>query len=240
MSSRLPAKDSMLVVVGSGPGIGSATAAVFAANGFSKIVLIARNADRLKQDCRVVEDAARNAGKDAHVDCHAVDITDTAAYKLVLDKVARFGALECVFFNAARVEQSELLKHPVEDIEYDFKITNSALYVTAQWAIPQLQRLAKHGTYASPSMLITNSLLYKQPSPQHFALSMVKTAQRNMVQSLQMKYEPEGIHVALISVGGPVGRDASVLNPDNIARQTWNLFSQAKGEWTWDLELVEQ
>lgn len=112
----------MLVVVGSGPGIGSATAAVFASHGFSKVVLIARNADRLREDCRVVEDAARQAGKSVHVGCYAVDVTDTNAYRMILDKVAKFGSLECVFFNAARVEQSVLLEKSVEDVEYDFKV----------------------------------------------------------------------------------------------------------------------
>lgn len=112
----------MLVVIGSGPGIGSATAARFAVNGFSRVVLIARNADRLTEDCRLVEDAAQKAGKSVDVGCYAVDITDTNAYKLVLDKVAKFGSLECVFFNAARVEQSVLLELSVEEIEYDFKV----------------------------------------------------------------------------------------------------------------------
>lgn len=83
-------------------------------------------------------------------------------------------------------------------------------------------------------------MLYKQPSPDHFALSLVKTAQRNLVQSFQMKYEPEGIHVALISVGGPVSPEAKVLSPKNIAKETWELFTQAKKDWTWDLELLEE
>lgn len=69
---------------------------------------------------------------------------------------------------------------------------------------------------------------------------MTKTAQRNLVQSLQMKFEPEGIHVALVSVGGPVNPHAKVLNPENIAEETWRLFSQPKKDWTWDLELLEK
>jgi len=118
-------KDSTLVVVGSGPGIGSATACLFAQRGFKKVALIARNVDRLKEDSRAVEQAAQQAHADVSVGTWAVDITDTAAYQNVLDEVAGFGTLECLFFNAARVQESSLFEESTEDMEYDFKVSRS-------------------------------------------------------------------------------------------------------------------
>lgn len=115
-------KDSTLVVIGSGPGIGAATASFFSTKGFEKVVLISRDAGRLKEDCLAVEHAAQAVQKNVHVASWAADITDTAAFQKVLDKVASFGTVECVLFNAARVQQSDILKEPLEDIEYDFKV----------------------------------------------------------------------------------------------------------------------
>ncbi len=56
---------SVLVVIGSGPGIGVATASLFAQKRSGKIALLARNASRLQEDKSSVLDAARQAGKNA-------------------------------------------------------------------------------------------------------------------------------------------------------------------------------
>lgn len=233
-------KDSTLVVVGSGPGIGSTTASLFAQKGFTKVALISRDADRLKKESKAVEEAAQQAHVSISVSTWPVDITDTTAYEEVLDKVASLGTLGCLFYNAARVQQSAFFKESVEDIEYDFKINNIALYVTARWAIPRLQQLSKSDPSASPSFLVTNSLLYKDPSPYHFSLSLAKSAQRSLVQSLVNAYQKDGIHIAVISVGGQVSPQAKTLNPKTIAERIWGLYTQSKTNWTWDLEILEE
>lgn len=115
-------KDSTLVVIGSGPGIGSATASYFAQKGFDRVVLISRSPDRLREGCLAVEAAAQKAHRSVSVGTWAVDITDTSAYQEVLARVAEFGTLECLFFNAARVQPSQLLEETVEEMEYDFKV----------------------------------------------------------------------------------------------------------------------
>lgn len=118
-----PSHDSTLLVVGSGPGIGSATACVFAQEGFEKVALISRNDERLKQDCHAVEEAARQKGKSISIGSWAVEITDTAAFQAALDKVASFGTVECILFNAARVQPSDLLEESIDEVEYDFRVS---------------------------------------------------------------------------------------------------------------------
>jgi hypothetical protein len=66
-----PPRDKVLVVIGCGPGIGVATAALFAAHSFNKIALIARNAQRL-EDYRAT---VLNTAKLAHVKCWDMDVT---------------------------------------------------------------------------------------------------------------------------------------------------------------------
>lgn len=118
-------QDSTLVVIGSGPGIGSSTAAEFAQKGFDKVVLVSRNADRLKEDCLAVEKAAQDAQRNVSVKSWAVDITDVSAYEKVLGEISNYGTLECLLFNAARVQTSDIMKEPLEEMELDFKVCQS-------------------------------------------------------------------------------------------------------------------
>lgn len=63
--------------------------------------------------------------------------------------------------------------------------TNIGLYTAAQWAVPIL---GKKEVEDKPSFFVTSSLLWKRPFPMYFSLSLVKTSQRNLVQSLVMSY----------------------------------------------------
>jgi len=82
---------------------------------------------------------------------------------------------------------------------------------------------------ARPALIVTSSALPLQPIPQLFALSLVKAAQRNLVQSLHMTYAAEGVHVGVINVAGQVFPDDPVRNPTNIAAKTWEWFEGGEG-----------
>ena len=69
-----------------------------------------------------------------------------------------------------------------------------------------------------------------------FSLSMVKASQRNLVMSLQKTYP--NVHVALLNVGGAVSKEDKFLNPEAISRKFWELYSQQKGKWTEDLDIL--
>ncbi|OCK89697.1 uncharacterized protein K441DRAFT_734769 [Cenococcum geophilum 1.58] len=107
------------------------------------------------------------------------------------------------FFNAARIVLGGLLES-VETIEENFETTNIALYIVAQWAIPRLRALSASSAAAKSSLLVTNSLLYANPIPQLFSLSLVKAAQCSLVMSLAKTFNSSGIHIALVTVGGAV------------------------------------
>lgn len=102
------------------------------------------------------------------------------------------------------------------------------MYAVAQRYIPHLVSLAASDKDATPALLVTSSCLPLEPIPQVFALSLAKAAQRNLVQSLRMTYEPQGVYVGLINVGGPVTDDHPTRNPDNIAERTWTWFEGIK------------
>lgn len=115
----------MFVLIGSGPGIGSTTAALFAAKKFDKIVLISRNAERLEDEKKIVIDKAKQAGRDVEVKTFAVDIADAKALHGALSEVRKIGEIEVLLFNAARVQPSPMFETSSETILTDFKVSVS-------------------------------------------------------------------------------------------------------------------
>lgn len=120
-----------LLLLGSGPGIGLASAKLFATRShFSKIILISRDSVRLQQEKNEVEEAVSSAGK-AHVEVEAIaaDLGDLKALKGVLDGMELGkGGLGCVLFNAARIRPSEVLSAGWEEMEEDFRVSSFVLF----------------------------------------------------------------------------------------------------------------
>lgn len=115
-----------LVIIGSGPGIGTTTAAHFASQGFEHIFLLSRNKDRLAEDAKTVS----SANSSAKVETHQLDLgADEATIKRVLSslesKVKNAGGLEVVLYNAARVAPSPILDTEAQQLADDIKVSSS-------------------------------------------------------------------------------------------------------------------
>lgn len=245
--------SQVLLVLGSGPGIGVTAAKLFASKGhFSTIALLARDHTRLQEEKAQVEQAATSAGRQVAVTTYATDLTDFDALKKTLGAVEKLGTVGCVFFNAARIQPSEILKTSLEEIDEDFKVcdagpertrvgldgranaflqtTNLALYITAQWAIPLLQASG----VPSPTFVVTNSLLPEHPLPFLFSLSAVKASQQNMVHCLRAAFGME-VHIGLVKVGGQVSPGDEKFNPPRIAEEVVGFYEQDKPRWGGDV-----
>ncbi|KAK6375791.1 hypothetical protein LTS17_007613 [Exophiala oligosperma] len=215
--------NKVIVVLGSGPGIGSATASLFASKGFD-VALLARNATRLQQETAQV----RKAGPDVNVKAYSVDISDHAALSKTLNEVVvDLGPPEVVFFNAARVAPTKIGETAPEYLLEDFKTMSVGVYVAATWSMQHL--IAKAGQPNShPSFLFSNGGLYNHPLADYFSLAMQKAAQFSFMGSLNQVLAPQGVHVAGVDIQGLVDDKQPVLNPRNIAEQFWNCMSKTR------------
>ncbi|KAK5171515.1 uncharacterized protein LTR77_004660 [Saxophila tyrrhenica] len=245
----MASQHGALVVLGSGPGIGSHVAALFASRGFNKIVLMSRNAERLRQDASFVQSRA----PDAVVEIVTIDLADSESVATALaevDERLEGTKLECVLFNAARIGASKLLEWTPEQLENDLKVLpplpptlallNHISNEVAQWAIPHLLKLAGEGKEGyKPSFLVTSGGLYKNPFPDRFSLAVQKAGQYNLVHSLWKAYNSQGVHCALIVVQGQVKKEAKVTTPEHIAECTWKLYDQEKGKGDLDVGIVD-
>lgn len=112
-----------LVVVGSGPGVGSHIAAAFAQRGFQKVILMSRNLARLMDDATIVKSVA----PETTIKIIDVDLTHASErVEASLDEARRWlgnTPLECIFFNAARSDVSTLLDWPVESLQRDLQVS---------------------------------------------------------------------------------------------------------------------
>ena len=239
--------SSVLVVIGSGPGIGLATASLFAVRKFDKIALISRNSARLSKDQAVVLQAARAAGRDVEVSTFSQDVGETESFQRTLKKVEELGQISCILFNSARVEPSDLLTYDEKEVVTDFLVcicalesrallrtmqtTNIGILTTARWAIPLLSKATD-----KPAFLVTGGMLWETPKPDFFSLSMVKTSQRNLVRSLAMTFSD--VHIALVNVGGIVSPEDKIFNPTAVAEKFWDVYSEGKGQWTSEVNIL--
>ncbi|KXS93504.1 hypothetical protein AC578_5471 [Pseudocercospora eumusae] len=232
-----------LVVFGSGPGIGRNIAAIFAQQGFSKIILLSRDKARLSSDVKFVQAAAAEDHEvKTSVDGLPIDLSDTAKVRETLTNLdmllARY-RLEAVLYNAARVGASKMFEFSAVEMETDYRISVVGLYMVAGWALPQFEKLAAKDPDSKPTLLVTSGGLHKDPFPAFFSLANVKSAQYNLVHSLYKQYTPKNVHVAAIVVEGQVRDDAKVTTARHIAEEAWRLYEQPQGEGDLDVEIQD-
>ena len=58
---------------------------------------------------------------------------------------------------------------------------------------------------------------------------MVKTSQRNLVQSLKATYLD--VHIAMVNVAGIVSPEDPVFNPKAIGERIWEVYGREKSDW---------
>ena len=220
-------KPGPIFIIGSGPLIGSHVARLFATKSFSKVALVARSTANLSQNASFIKSAASSAT----VKTYTADVTDSPSLTAALNSaVADLGAPEIVIYNAARIKYGSIGEYSTEDIITDFKIPNLGLYNTVQVLLPGLQKLAKENPEAHPSLFVTSGQIVYEPLPPVFSLSMAKAAQASLVKLLAAENK-DMVHVALVTIGGPVSEDEKENNPNAIAETFWKLYSQERGAW---------
>ncbi|GAA2729098.1 SDR family NAD(P)-dependent oxidoreductase [Actinocorallia aurantiaca] len=207
---------SGVVIIGAGPGIGQAVARRFAREGLP-IALIARNDETLS----TVSEAVAPSG--VRVVASAADSTDDAALRAALDRVVgEIGPPDVVVYNAAII-QADALGELSARAHLDAWAVNVVGAVTA--AAHLLPVMARRG---SGSFIITGGM--PDPKPQYVSLSLGKAGVRTLVTLLDREYGPSGIHVATVTVDGPVAPGTG-FDPDDIAEHYWRLHTQPRHRW---------
>jgi NAD(P)-dependent dehydrogenase (short-subunit alcohol dehydrogenase family) len=205
-------------VVGVGPGVGFAVAKRFTAGGFD-VGLVARRANALETL------AAQLGSAGAKAQPFTGDASDPASLKGALATItAQMGSPDVLVYNAAGVTPAAPSALDTEQMVRDFRVSVVGALVAAQAVIPAM-RAAKRGT-----ILFTGGGFAFEPIPMMASLGIGKAGIRNLTFSLAKELEPDGIHVATVTIGGLV-KPGTPFDPANIAEEFWNLHIQPAGQF---------
>src|SRR5260370_4213138 len=174
--------------IGSGPGMGYATAARFAREGF-QIVLSARSptnarelADRLKaKGCRAAVRTVNSADPDS-----------VAA--LIAEVEKQFGSIDVLHYNAASIRQATLSEQPRVTFVQDLAVNIGGALVAAQ-AVTQQMSERRSGT-----ILLTGGGLSLAPNSELISLSIGKAGIRALTLGTFVRFKLKSIHVATVTV----------------------------------------
>lgn len=204
--------------IGTGPGMGLATAERFAREGF-RVVLGARQLDKTR------DLASRLEAQGYKVDASVVDAADPASTAaLVEDVERRFGAIDVLHYNAASMRQAGIGTQPASTF-------NSDLAVNIGGALAAVQAVASRmAARGAGDILLTGGGFALAPSPDYLSLSIGKAGIRALALGLFDSLRAQGVHVATVTVAGFVSPGS--VDAEKVAEAFWRLHSQPKDAWT--------
>jgi NAD(P)-dependent dehydrogenase (short-subunit alcohol dehydrogenase family) len=216
--------SQVCLVVGAGPGIGSAVAMAFAREGYG-VALASRNPGRLQPHCDEIRRATGRAAR-----AYAADAGDEASLRRLFEAVtAELGAPEVVIYNAASAHKGRpTMVSPQQWLE-DYRANVVGALVCAQLAAGPM-REAGHG-----SILFTGGGFAHEPSAPYASLSSDKAALRNLTYTLAQELGAWGIHVATVTVYGFL-QVGTHFDPQRIAATYVRLHHQPRGKF--EIEVV--
>ena len=225
-----------VVVLGAGPGLGVAIARRFARQGFA-LGLMARSEESLS----AVREEVEGAGGTALA--VRVDATDPASVARAFDEVREeLGDPEVFVYNAGAFQMGGILELTPEHFDDCFKANCSGAFYAAQQVLPAMLEKGR-GT-----VILTGATAALRGSANFAALATGKFGLRALAQSMAREFGPRGIHVAHVVIDGQIDtprvremspeREAhTMLSPDAIAENYWQLHAQDPTAWTLELDL---
>jgi len=223
-------------VLGIGPALGASLARRFAREGYA-VALMARRAEEVDP---VAAEIAVAGGVALPVTADATRVDSVAeAFRRTR---AELGAPEVFIYNAGAFEMGGILEISPEKFEETWKANCMGAFLGAREVLPGM--LERGGG----TVLLTGATAALRGSARFSCLAVGKFGLRALAQSMARELGPRGIHVAHVVIDGQIDtprlrsmqpdRDArTLLSPDAIANEYWNLHAQDPTAWTLELDL---
>ena len=233
-------QKKVCLVVGAGDATGGAIAKRFAREGYIAVP-VRRKLEHLDQLAREIED---QGGQVVPIGCDARDEDQVIA---LFDRVeAEIGELAVVVFNIGAN-----VRFPFEEIEVRkfTKIWELACFAGFLTCREAARRMVPRG---KGSILVTGASASIKGYAGGAAFGSAKFALRGMTQSLARELWGKGIHVAHFIIDGAIDTQwikevwpkayekkdqDGILDPEHIAENYWNVHSQPRDSWTFEMDL---
>ena len=215
-----------IIVAGYGPGISSAVADKFGAEGF-QVAIASRSEERLGAGVESLE------AKGVKAAAFVADLSDPTAIRAMVDKVrATFGPISVLEWTAYTNVAGDLLTAKPEEVRSLFEVSVVGLLAAVQALLPDLK--SEKG-----AVLVTNGYAgIVDPKVDGMitqygliGLGVANAAKQKLVGLLAKKLEPEGIYVAEIMIAGtikgtPFDRGTGpTLEGNVVAAKYWELYT---------------
>jgi len=214
-----------ILVSGYGPGISTAVAERFGAEGFA-VALAARNAERLAAGVKALE------AKGIRAAAFPTDVSDPAAARALVGKVrATLGPLTAIEWTAYSGAAGDLLAAEVADVRAVLDVAVTSLLAVVREALPDLK------AQKDAAVLVVNGGLgYFDPQVDAMAvqwgsmgLAVANSAKHKLVGLLSQKLKADGVYVGEAMVLGLVKGTAfdtgnATIDPKTVAAKLWDLY----------------
>ena len=220
------------VVIGLGPGNGTAIARKFADQGYA-VALCARTQAKLNALAEELPDAA----------AFVYDVTDPAAAERVFAEIEQsMGSVSVVAYNAGSGTWGHVDEVSVDLFQLSWEVNTRGLLSAVKAVLPQMR---KRGGGA---IVITGATAALRGGLASTAFASAKAAQRSLAQSLAKQLGPEKIHVSYVVLDGMVDLEKTMTNmadkpldfflsAEQIAEAFFYLATQPERAWTFEMDL---
>jgi short-subunit dehydrogenase len=206
-----------LLLVGAGPGLGTAVARRFATGGY-RVTLVARNAAGLGELAFSLSDTG------AQIDTIVADVGDLDGLRERMTELySGEGAPGVIVYNAVMGAPDWLLTATTAHLQAAYSVDVIGAIVLAQVAAP-FMTAAGAGT-----ILVTGGGFADHPISALATVSLGKAALRSAATMLGADLEPDGIRVATLTIAGQIAK-GTPFTPERIAERYWDVI-HSDGPW---------
>jgi NADP-dependent 3-hydroxy acid dehydrogenase YdfG len=215
-----------IIVAGYGPGISSAVAEKFGAEGF-QVAIVGRSLDKLAAGVKALEEKGIKAA------AFTAELGDPAAVRGMVEKVrAALGPISVLEWTAFSNIAGDLLIAKPEEIRSLFDVSVVGLVAAVQALLPDLKR-------EKGAVLVTNGGAgVVDPNVDGMAaqrgimgLGVSNAAKHKLVGLLAKKLEPDGIYVTEIMIAGTIKGSSfdrgngPTIEGSRVADKYWELYT---------------
>jgi NAD(P)-dependent dehydrogenase (short-subunit alcohol dehydrogenase family) len=217
------------LIVGAGEGLSASLARRFAKEKI-KVALAARKIEKLGALCN--ETGARAFA------CDAINAEEVERLFGLVER--ELGNPDIVVYNASARARGAFVDLVPAEVAQSITVSAFGGFLVAQQAAIRMLP-SKRG-----AILFTGASASVKGYAQSAPFAMGKFALRGLAQSMARELSPQGIHVAHFVIDGGIrsasrteaaDRPDSMLDPDAIAENYWNVLQQPRSTWSWELEL---